>query len=123
VPNEKRRWFLLSTHGLCLMYVFFHQEARVAEIADEVGITERRAGQVVRDLEEEGYLVVQHEGRRKRYTVNGAALGRHPLFSHLSLDDVALRSLSRLLFNEPPKPSRTGDVYGKARDYEPSVST
>jgi hypothetical protein len=79
-----------------LVYVFWHADARVADIAAGVGITERRTTQVVRDLEAAGLVVAERGGRRKRYTVNGAALGRHPLFAHLSLDQVLLPTLTRL---------------------------
>jgi predicted ArsR family transcriptional regulator len=54
-------------------------EARIRDIADAVGITERAAQKIVSDLVEAGYLRVSRVGRRNRYTINPRRPLRHRL--------------------------------------------
>ena len=56
-------------------------EARLRDIAAELGITERTAFGIVTDLTEAGYLVKEKDGRRNRYRVQ----------SHLPLRDAVSR--------------------------------
>jgi DNA-binding IclR family transcriptional regulator len=53
-------------------------EARIRDIADAAGITERTAQVIVADLEAAGYITRTRAGRRTRYTVNPDSLFRHP---------------------------------------------
>jgi hypothetical protein len=108
MEQRKRPWFLLSSHGLCLAYVFRNPDARVSEIAGAIGLTERRTTQIIRDLEEADYLLVEYQGRRKRYSVNGSAMGRHPLFANLPLEKSILPVLRTIAMES----SRTGAASG-----------
>jgi DNA-binding MarR family transcriptional regulator len=101
MPAGKRPWSLLSSHGLCFVYISWHPQARLSDIAAAAGITERRASQIVRDLVEAGLVTVSRRGRRKRYSVNGAAVARHPMFAHLSADDSILALLNGLAPDGP----------------------
>ncbi len=50
------------------------------ELAQQAGITERRAAQIIRELREAGYLTVERAGRRSRYCVQEQRpLDRFPL--------------------------------------------
>ena len=72
-------WTFLSNHGHLMVYINQHPEARVREIAANVGITERRALAILGDLEEGGYISVTRIGRRNHYTINPKGRFRHPL--------------------------------------------
>jgi DNA-binding IclR family transcriptional regulator len=51
--------------------------ARVRDIADVVGLTERTVQVIVADLEAAGYLTRTRHGRRTRYSVKRDHLFRH----------------------------------------------
>jgi predicted transcriptional regulator of viral defense system len=53
--------------------------ARLRDVADVVGITERAAQRIVAELEEAGYLTRTRDGRRNRYEVHPNVPLRHPL--------------------------------------------
>ena len=71
-----RKWGFLTNQALVLMRVFEHPRSTLREISQWVGITERAALSILRQLEEEDLVQRAKEGRRIRYTVNlHAALG------------------------------------------------
>jgi DNA-binding transcriptional ArsR family regulator len=69
--NETARWNLLTNHGHVLACVAADPSARLRDIAEGVGITERTAAQIVTDLEKAGYLSRARDGRRNRYAIDG----------------------------------------------------
>ncbi len=70
-------WRFLTNHALVLTYISRHPESTGLEIALAVGITERATREIVRDLEQSGYLSSERVGRRKRYSVQlDQSLGR-----------------------------------------------
>ena len=91
---NSRRWTFLSTHGLVFVYVIRHPDSVNREIARSVGLTEQTVNRILRDLEEEGYLVKTRTGRRTSYTVNSKANVRHPLEQDIQLQDF-LRLIAR----------------------------
>ncbi len=80
-------WTFLSNHGHVLVALATDPDARMRDIAAQVGITERSVQIIVRDLEEAGYVVRQRVGRRNRYTVVGQGRFRHPLEEHVRIGD------------------------------------
>jgi hypothetical protein len=62
-------WNFLTNHGRALLCIADNPEIRVRDIADNLGITERRAHGIVTDLTVAGYLVKIKEGRRNRYEI------------------------------------------------------
>jgi DNA-binding Lrp family transcriptional regulator len=74
-------WTFLSNHGNVLVYVDEHPTARLREIADAVGITERATHKLVSELVDEGYLTRTKVGRRSEYAVNCDQHLRHPALS------------------------------------------
>ncbi|HEX3947703.1 MAG TPA: helix-turn-helix domain-containing protein [Acidimicrobiales bacterium] len=62
-------WSFLTNHGRALLCIARDPEVRLRDIADELGITERRAYGIVSDLAEAGYVVKSKDGRRNRYQV------------------------------------------------------
>lgn len=61
------------------MCVSENPNARLRDVADLVGITERAAQRIVAELEEAGYLERERDGRRNVYRLNAALPLRHPM--------------------------------------------
>ena len=64
------KWGFLTNHALVLIHVYEHPRSTLREIAAAVGITERAALSILRQMEEDGCVSRVKEGRRIRYTVN-----------------------------------------------------
>jgi len=79
VAERDRSWTFLTNHAAVLLCLARDPSLRMRDIATKVGITERAAQQIVRDLEEAGYLSVTKTGRRNSYKVNTNRPLRHPL--------------------------------------------
>ncbi len=82
-----RGWTFLTNHAHVLLVVRRDPRARLREIADAVGVTERAIQLILGDLETAGYLRRTREGRRNSYDVLGGPL-RHPLDKGRAVDDV-----------------------------------
>ncbi|MEU8296364.1 MarR family winged helix-turn-helix transcriptional regulator [Micromonospora sp. NPDC048909] len=76
--GSPRNWTFLTNHGHVLLAIARNPTARLRDVADEVGVTERAAQAIVADLEAGGYLVRTRVGRRNEYTLNPAGRFRHP---------------------------------------------
>jgi DNA-binding MarR family transcriptional regulator len=72
------RWTFLTNHGRVLLTLAQDPDARLRDIATQVGITERAAQMIVSDLETEGYLTKQRVGRRNHYVLDKRKRFRHP---------------------------------------------
>jgi DNA-binding transcriptional ArsR family regulator len=62
-------WNFLSNHGRALLCIAHDPEVRLRDIAGTLGITERRAYDIVNDLTEAGYVIKEKDGRRNRYQI------------------------------------------------------
>lgn len=80
-------WTFLSNHGHVLVSLARDPDARMRDVADAVGITERAVQQIVRELVEQDYLHKEKVGRRNRYQVAREAHFRHDLESHVALGE------------------------------------
>src|SRR5688572_4214491 len=78
-------WTFLTNHAHVLLCIARDPDARVRDIAEVVGITERAAQRILADLIAEGYATAAKVGRRNRYAVNRAGRLRHPFFRDLSV--------------------------------------
>src|SRR5919202_413586 len=72
-------WSFLTNHALVLLCVAREPGARIRDIAECVGVTERAAHRLVCELEEAGYLSRHRIGRRNFYEVHPDVPLRHPL--------------------------------------------
>jgi DNA-binding MarR family transcriptional regulator len=72
-------WTFLTNHAHVLLCISSDHSMRLREVADRVGITERAAQRIVRDLCDAGYLTRTRVGRRNHYEVNGELPMRHPV--------------------------------------------
>ncbi len=75
---QTRSWTLLTNHGRVLLLIASHPDARLRDLAERAGITERAAGSIVGDLEEAGYVTRSRTGRRNSYQVHAERPFRHP---------------------------------------------
>jgi DNA-binding MarR family transcriptional regulator len=73
-----KSWRFLSNHTQVLLCLHRDPDARLREIAEDVGITERAAQRIVSDLIDSGYVESERIGRRNRYRVNPNIAMRHP---------------------------------------------
>jgi hypothetical protein len=71
-------WRLLSNHGLTLICLARNPEMTLREIGDWVGVTERTAHEITKELVADGYLSRSKERGRNRYTVHPEMPLRHP---------------------------------------------
>lgn len=71
-------WTLLTGHGHVLVEIARSPDARIRDISEVVGLTERTVQAIVADLEAAGYLTRDRAGRRNIYTVNPDMIFRHP---------------------------------------------
>lgn len=85
---EPRDWTFLSNHGHVLLAIAGNPQARLRDIADTVGITERAAQLIVGDLERSGYISKRKVGRRNEYAIENGRSFRHPNESARSVDDL-----------------------------------
>lgn len=82
-PSEpSSRWTFLSNHAAVLLCLARDPDARMRDVAGQVGITERAAMRIVAHLEEVGVVSRKREGRRNHYEINMNASLRHPLVAH-----------------------------------------
>lgn len=76
-----RPWTFLSNYAHVLVCLAEEPTARMRDVAERVGITERAAIRIVKHLEEAEVLSKRREGRRNRYRINMNKALRHPLES------------------------------------------
>jgi len=62
-------WTFLTNHAQVLLCIARDPGIRLRDIADRVGITERSAFGIARDLAEAGYIVKEKTGRRNHYQI------------------------------------------------------
>ncbi len=79
---------LLTNHARVLVCNARDPGVRLREIADVLGVTERRAFGIVNDLTEAGYVVKEKDGRRNRDRIQDhlplpAPIGREPTVGEL----------------------------------------
>jgi DNA-binding IclR family transcriptional regulator len=65
-----RSWSFLTHHAEVLLHIGRRPESTGLEIAQAVGVTERSARAMLRDLEDAGYIEREKIGRRNRYHVD-----------------------------------------------------
>jgi len=79
MPDRSRNWYFLSNHTRVLHCLVRDPHSRLRDIAQEIGITERAAHGILKDLETAGYVSVNKVGRRNHYQLESKRSFRHPL--------------------------------------------
>jgi len=93
-------WNFFSNYAHVIVCLADNPNARLRDVADHVGITERTALRLVTELEAADILKRVKEGRRNRYLINMHAHLRHSLESHCTVGEL----LTTIL--EEPSPQR-----------------
>ena len=63
-------WSFITNHGLVLATIAKHPLITAREIGGIVGITERAAHKIIKDLDEAGYITKTKIGRRNKYKIH-----------------------------------------------------
>jgi hypothetical protein len=69
-PSEVPTWSFLTNHARVLLCIAQDPGARLREIGDRVGITERAAHRIVDERVDAGYISRTRNGRRNHYAVH-----------------------------------------------------
>ena len=83
-----KRWNFLSNHGLVILHIVQNPQVTLREIALGTGLTERAVYQIVRELEESGFIRKRKVGRRNAYTLNERAILDYPAYGQVTVADV-----------------------------------
>ena len=95
-------WSFLTNHARAVLYIAGQPDARLRDLAEVLGVTERTAFGIVTDLTDAGYVVKEKDGRRNRYEIQ----------EHLPLPETipgtrTVGELLELLVDfEPPRRNR-----------------
>lgn len=81
-------WTFLTHHAHVLLCLAMDPEARMRNVSEMVGITERAVQKIVADLEEGGYLTRSRNGRRNRYVLHPHQPLRHSIERHWTVDSL-----------------------------------
>ena len=74
MTEETSGWTFFSNYAHVLVCLADNPHARLRDVADQVGVTERTAMRLVTELEEANILQRLKQGRRNRYIINDEAL-------------------------------------------------
>ena len=103
--EPRRTWTFLTNHARVLILIAETPSIRIRDIAARIGITERAAQRIVGDLETDGYLSHEKEGRRNHYSLHPGAHLRHPLENEIEICQLVEFVSSRGV----PSTSTSGD--------------
>src|SRR3954465_15548064 len=81
-------WRFVTNHGHVLECIAADPNARLGGGSPSVGSAERPAAQIVKDLEQAGYLTKTRVGRNSRYAVHAELPLRHPQHRHHTVGEL-----------------------------------
>lgn len=81
-------WTFLSNHAHVLISLAAEPDLRLRDVALRVGITERAVQKILADLEKEGLVTRERDGRRNRYSLYLERPLRHPLEAHRTVREL-----------------------------------
>jgi DNA-binding Lrp family transcriptional regulator len=65
---------LFASHGLVLLHLAQKPQSTMRELADRLGVSERRVASIVRELQSSGMIRVGKLGKRNTYSINEDAV-------------------------------------------------
>jgi DNA-binding MarR family transcriptional regulator len=102
---NSKPWRFVTNHTQVLLLISRDPGARLREIAEGVGITERAAQRIVADLVESGFVKRARVGRRNHYLIEREAKMRHALQAQLEIGGLLdLLDAERPADDTPPAP-------------------
>jgi hypothetical protein len=106
-------WSFLTNHARVLLCIAQDPGARLRDIGEAVGITERAAHRIVAELTDAGYVSRRRVGRRNHYTIQSQLPLPDPLARGQRVGDL----LAILAGPDPPEGSgsRPPRTYGGKR--------
>jgi predicted ArsR family transcriptional regulator len=114
-------WTLFSNHGHVLVCLARNSEARLRDVASDVGITERAVQKIVRDLQDGGMISITKNGRRNCYRIHKKQNLRHALEADCTLRDL-LRVINQQTGTEivdlDSEKKLDQTLISKAKDYQ-----
>ena len=81
-------WTFLSHHAHVLLALTKNPNLTIDDLAKVAGITTRSIVNVLKELEDGGYLTKSKVGRNNRYEINLSAKLRHPTSSDHTVGDL-----------------------------------
>ena len=87
-------WTFLSNYAHVLVCLAENPEARLRDVAERVGITERSTQRLITHLDEAGILTRVKHGRRNSYFINTHAHLRHPIEESCTVGELLKLVLS-----------------------------
>ena len=81
-------WAFVTNYSHVLVCLAADPRARLRDIAETVGVTERTAAQLVSNLEQAGYLTKTRHGRRNQYEIHDELPLRHPQHRHHTVREL-----------------------------------
>jgi DNA-binding MarR family transcriptional regulator len=105
-------WGFFTNHALLLLAIVLESGSTVREMAMSMGVTERAVVAILNQLEDEGIVIRQRQGRKNNYTIDFVALRSFPRWSPgdweipEQLVDVAVAGLSSLASRNEREASR-----------------
>lgn len=88
-------WTFFSNYTHVLVCLAEDPSARLRDVAEQVGITERAAQRIIGHLEDAKVLRKEREGRRNHYRIDMECPLRHPLESHKTVGSLLKMVLSK----------------------------
>ena len=73
------RWTFFTNHAHVLFCLMDAPDLRIRDMALRIGITERAVQRILQELTASGYVIVEREGRRNRYSIQTGRPLRHPV--------------------------------------------
>jgi len=87
-------WTFLSNYAHVLVCLAENPEARLRDVAERVGITERSAQRLISHLDEAGILTRVRHGRRNSYYIDTNTHLRHPIEESCTVGELLKLVLS-----------------------------
>jgi len=88
INDSQHSWTFFSNYAHVLVCLAEDPSARLRDVADRVGITERAVQRIVKHLEDAQVLTKEREGRRNHYRIDMECPLRHPLEAHKSVGSL-----------------------------------
>lgn len=77
--NLSSNWTFLTNHFHVLLVLYKQPDARIRDMAEQVGITERAVQKILAELGEIQVIKINKVGRRNSYSIDESVHLKHPM--------------------------------------------